>query len=526
MTTIQDDGVPCTIKGGIWRELARQTAKDRKAVLRELVSNAIDAINKRVSELPQEEVNLFKKRIEIIYRKDGGIWCIDNGTGIRDLDTFMEIAKKSYKDDVIETEYDMDDRIGNFHVGKLSFVIISETECVEFESVDKNEIGMKTNLYPDEEDILKHKKPEYLKADKIMSHTGLIVKIKQVKKKFIMPLEKAKEYLGEVFAPWIAFGLFQIVIHHEDGPEEEIMPPVEFDRNVETLDTLSDGTKIYGNVKKAKDAGKIFVYKNGVLIQRDLDFRKKMAPFSYVIINTRGIKTNFARDSFQTDLDDSPLWDEFVETIAEILENRGFEDSERPKRAAINNGKQVVNCALQSLKAIISLSPYDTPPEFDLDLVGNLKIRQPTKETKKIKIKTTVKRLTSKRKKRGKGKGNKSQSKNDPEKKYEKHKHYQDEERNKDEGSQDGNQAPKIKYFKDDFKNNHLVFFDRKASALCINENRTMCEKLFNSPILSKGAQNEITRAMLRAMPENEKISVEEFEKKYYAAIDQRELMA
>ena len=281
------DRLPCPIKGGIWRELARQTAKDRKAVLRELISNSIDAINKRLRDLPPEEAKTFVKQIEIIYMKNGDLWCIDNGTGIRDLDKFVEIAKASYKDDVIEDEYDAPDRIGNFHVGKLSFVIISETEMVVFESVDKNEIGMKVSLSPDSSDNLTYdRRPEYCKAEKILPNPGLIVKIQKVKKKFLMPLDKAKEYVGEVFAPLDHFGGFKLLMHYEGQPAEQILAPVEFGEE-KTLFTLSDGTDVFGDLKKGKEPGKLFVYKNGVLIQRDMDFRKKMAYLSHVDIFTR-----------------------------------------------------------------------------------------------------------------------------------------------------------------------------------------------------------------------------------------------
>ena len=71
-----------------------------------------------------------------------------------------------------------------------------------------------------------------------------------------------------------------------------------------------------------------------------------------------------------------------MEKIAQKLEELKFEDSEKPKRPPINNGKQLENAVLQSLEAIMALSPFDAPPEFLTDLAVQLKIETARRGTK------------------------------------------------------------------------------------------------------------------------------------------------
>ncbi len=493
--------------------------------MRELGSNSVDAIRMRILSMPPEEVTTFKKRIEFIYMKNGDIWCIDNGTGIRDLEKFMEIAKNSYKTDAIEEEYTIDQRIGNFHVGKLTFVMYSGTEMVTFKWVDSTEVGFSTNLYPNKKDELHYDPATHCKAALIKPDQGLIVIIRDVPKHRTMPLEKLKEYLGEVFAPWILYEHFEFLVHYEGMPAEQVLPPVEYGQNRYEYGTLSDGSKVWGNLKKGKEAGKLFVYKNGVLIQRDLDFGKKMDYLSYVNITTRGIQTNFARDSFQTDPEDSPLWEEFVELVAKTLEELEFEDAkEKKERPQVNNGDQVKESAIRSLQTICELYPFNTPPELLEDFGIDLELTQKIEDGAEKKIKKIVNKLLPKqRKKRGQKTGKKRPESKKTDKKNKKRKTRQDVEKtvNDPDNTEEGKKPPKIEVVKDTFgMTRACVFFNKIQKTICVNESRPATNTMFNSVTLPKAAHHEITRAMMKAIPEFENLPVDQFDDAYYKCLD------
>src|SRR5580765_5997877 len=126
MTVKESSGttrIPCPIESGIWRVVARALFKDKKAIMRELLSNACDAITRRLEEEPDA-----LKKIEITYTSTNTI-CEDWGTGIMDLAKFVRVSVPSYAH-VKRGK----NEIGYFGVGKTSFVMQSQTEHVVFES--------------------------------------------------------------------------------------------------------------------------------------------------------------------------------------------------------------------------------------------------------------------------------------------------------------------------------------------------------------------------------------------------------
>jgi hypothetical protein len=67
-------------------------------------------------------------------------------------------------------------------------------------------------------------------------------------------------------------------------------------------------------------------------------------------------------------------------------------------------------------------------------------------------------------------------------------------------------------------KEKPLVYFDENESAFILNTSREGI-KMFSDP-KSDGARNEILRAIVKATPENQDLSVNELDKKYYNLVD------
>src|SRR4030095_2013821 len=101
--------IPCSIESGIWRLVAGALFKDKKSVMRELVSNACDSIERRLLQEPDA-----LKRIRLIVGND--VICEDWGEGIIDLDRFTRVSVPSYA----QVKRAMRE-IGYFGVGKASF---------------------------------------------------------------------------------------------------------------------------------------------------------------------------------------------------------------------------------------------------------------------------------------------------------------------------------------------------------------------------------------------------------------------
>jgi hypothetical protein len=67
-------------------------------------------------------------------------------------------------------------------------------------------------------------------------------------------------------------------------------------------------------------------------------------------------------------------------------------------------------------------------------------------------------------------------------------------------------------------KEKPLVYFDVNESAFILNTSREGIKMFFNPK--SDGARNEILRAIVKATPENQYLSTDELDKKYYNLVE------
>ena len=160
--------------------------------------------------------------------------------------------------------------------------------------------------------------------------------------------------------------------------------------------------------------------------------------------------------------------------------------------------------------------PTETPPDFFKDVKNRLQITSDdNKGQKKI-----TKYVLSYLRKSGSDESSGRTTTNDPKRKYKKHKHKQEIE--KGVGSQEGEGTPRIKYRYLGKGMDPLVRFDQLERVFVINTTRPSWT-LFNKVVLSKAAQNEIARAVIRCMPDNQSLTIHEFDRKYYDLIDMGE---
>ncbi len=94
----------------------------------------------------------------------------------------------------------------------------------------------------------------------------------------------------------------------------------------------------------------------------------------------------------------------------------------------------------------------------------------------------------------------------------------------KDEGNDESEQPDEIKPhipFKmaSTSKEKPLVYFDENESAFILNSSWTEGIKMFHNP-KSDGALNEILRAIVKTTPENQYLSTDDLDKKYYNLVD------
>ena len=223
--------------------LAGDLYKDRRAVIREGISNGADAIHERLQTEPCDKL--------IKLYMDGNNQIIEDwGTGIVDLGRFTRISVPSYK-----KMQRQPGRIGYFGVGKTSYLVHSAIESVDFESVN-DMVGMTLNLGPDNEDGLTYSNPVHCDRGLLMNHKGLKVRIKEVPKEKRMPTAKLIEYIGLTFAPKIALDGYKIIID-TNGKEFEVRPPSDFNPEYKEIFKLSDGSSVIGNIRKGQNLGRV-----------------------------------------------------------------------------------------------------------------------------------------------------------------------------------------------------------------------------------------------------------------------------
>lgn len=521
-----EKGIACDIRPGIWRLLSDHLYKDRTVVYRELISNACDAINKKIAQLTQEfkdgkiskhVLDSYQKKIKI-YISEGfdDVAVEDNGIGLDNFDEFQAIGKTKYKDNNNKDSKN----IGLFGVGKLTGLRASNCETVVYESIVKTKrgglIGMLVTLQPDNYDVLRYvnepiDSSDIRKTTTIMD-TGTRVTIKDVLTK---DLDAVRKYISETFAVKIA-EQFQISIIstwylHNDKEEgkKEVERMVEFpegfDPKGQVLFSLSDGTLVVGVLNKSKKRGVIKGSYKGVFIQ-ELDLNYKIEDWSWIDIVSENVRVTVGRDSFVTD--DSTIYQEFEDRLKTHLDENGFEKAD----TVLVSEKQKSALKKAQYEQIILYKrffPNDTLPEPLAKLGGPSPTAEggPTRNTGPLTDKEKPGKTVYKEPldpdriiiKRGP---------------YVKHQHREPQE------TGEGGEGPETNYnflWLPAGKLNLGYYWDPIEQAFIINLSRPSW-RLFNKKKLEKAAIHEIDRATLRACPENK--DLETFEKKYQELID------
>ncbi len=220
----------------IVKELATNLYRNPIAVYREDISNALDAM------IPYP---LIEHRIEIFTNvsPSGDIIIEDWGTGIEDYNTFKIISpgEKVIRSEVSSSEKLKEKIIGQKGMSKLSFLNLSQTGTVEFYS-NNEKVGMKVIMTPTLKEGFHE---EFMNSEVALHHHGVKVVIKHAKRSIVQE-NKLKDYISKTFAIRIARGAKIFV----NGIQ--IHKPDRFDSSQYKLFELTNGTKVFGNLKSVE----------------------------------------------------------------------------------------------------------------------------------------------------------------------------------------------------------------------------------------------------------------------------------
>lgn len=368
--------------------------------------------------------------------------------------------------------------------------------------------------------------PDYLDSADVLPHRGMKVVIRQL----IKPMNTGKliDYLSKRFALKIARG-YKIVV------DDILVPkPETFDSTHQpVLFILDNGVEVYGNltnVDKPRNEN-IDVLVNQVYIE-SLDFEWKVEGW----VNCDELELTTSRDGISTD--ENTIYPEFMEKFRNYLsENFDPRDTEQLETTYEKDWEEV---ASQAIMKYFKLYNDDTCKFLEgitakLGLKGAslkggqiwktlenselAKIRNPEEggdiEVKIVKKKKRVKKKGKKKKFIGKGTTN-------IDSKYEIIPG-QGLVAVKNEGEDEDDEPEEIKPhipFKKapSSKEKPLVYFNEDEVAFILNTSREGI-KMFSNP-KSDGARNEILRAIVKATPENEFLSTDDLDKKYYNLVD------
>jgi hypothetical protein len=499
--------------------VVRGLYKNPVVAWREAVSNACDAMR-------HSDVKVVK-----VYtnRKGDGI-IEDWGTGIEDNDHFQRfIGIGRTRENVSADMNTRDDKeIGRFGVGKNSYLGLSKIKLVQFHS-HSNKAGTKrgmivTLMQEPKGQIMYVNPPDYLDSADVLSHRGMRVIIRQL----IKPMNTSKliSYLSKRFALKIARG-YKIFVDDISVPK-----PDTFDSTHQpVLFRLDNGVEVYGNltnVDKPRNEN-IDILVNQVYIEA-LDFEWKVEGW----INCDELELTTSRDGISTD--ENTVYLEFMEKLRYYL-SRNFDprDTEQLESTYEKDWEEVASRAilkyfklysddtckfLDGIAAKLGLKGVSLKGDQmwkTLASSGLTKIQNPEEggdiEVKRVNKKKRIKRKGKKRKFIGTGTRN-------IDSKYEivpGQGLVAVKNEGKDEESEDI--KPVIPFKKaPSSKEKPLVYFDENESAFILNTSREGI-KMFSNP-KSDGARNEILRAIVKATPENQYLSTDELDKKYYNLID------
>jgi hypothetical protein len=500
--------------------VVRGLYKNPVVAWREAVSNACDAM--RHSDM---------KVVRVYTNVEGDGIIEDWGTGIEDNNHFERfIGIGRIRENVGGEINARDDKeIGRFGVGKNSYLGLSKIKVVQFYShSDKAGIkrGMVVTLMQESRGQIKYVyPPEYLDSGNALPHRGMKVVIRQL----IKPMNTSRliDYLSKRFALKIARG-YKIF-----ADDIQVKKPDAFESDhQDVLFRLDNGVEVYGDltrVDKPKNEN-IDVLVDQVYIEA-LDFDWKAEGW----VNCDELELTTSRDGLSTD--ESTVYPKFFNKLREYL-SKNF-DPKDAQQLESTYEKDWEEVASQAILKYFKLYNDDTCKFLEgiatkLGLKGtSLKggqIWNTLKNCDLTKIQNPIEAgdIDVRRvKKKGKGGKNGTIKKKfignggtNIDSKY---------ELIPGEGlvavknhGEDGEQheiIPHIPFKKaPSSKEKPLVYFDENESAFILNTSREGI-KMFSNP-KSDGARNEILRAIVKATPENQLLSTDDLDKKYYNLVD------
>ena len=332
---------------GIVKELATNLYRNPIAAYREAISNALDAM---IPYPPSEH------RIEIFTNvpPTGDIIIEDWGTGIEDYNTFKIISsgEKVIRNEVSSYEKLNEKIIGQKGMGKLSFLNLSETGTVEFYS-NNDKVGMKVIMTLTLKEGFQE---EFMNSDLALHHHGLKIVIKNAKRSLIQD-HKLIDYISKTFAIRIARGakifVNGIQIHKPDG----------FDSSQYKLFELTNGTKVFGNLKsveKPKFNNMDMFVKQVFVDSKEFDYKVEGW------INCDALELETSRGGIY---EGNAIYIEFIEKSLRYLEKNFDKKSEnKDNDKEIKSEKQIAKMFVNVVKSIHELYPEMIKPV----LSGNL----------------------------------------------------------------------------------------------------------------------------------------------------------
>jgi hypothetical protein len=519
---------PCPISStATGNMVVRGLYKSPVVAWREAVSNACDAM--RYSD----------EKIVKVYTNVNGDGVIEDwGTGIEDHEHFQRFigigrTRENINPDVKARD---DKEIGRFGVGKNSYLGLSKIKVVQFFS-HANKAGKKSGtivtLIQEPKGEIKYvNPPEYMDSTDVLPHRGMKVVICQLIKP--MNTHKLIEYLSKRFALKIARG-YKIYVD-----DILVKKPESFDsKHQPVLFSLDNGIEVYGNLKhvdKPRNEN-IDILVNQVYIE-SVDFEWKVEGW----VNCDELELTTSRDGISTD--ENTVYPEFMNKLKDHLSKHY--DPRDTQQLESTNEKEWQKIASQAIMQYFKTYKDETCSKFLQGIVRNKlglkgtavkggEIWKTLENSKLDKVLNSegggdieVKRKNQKRGKKGKkGKNENKVTKSignggkNSDTKYAlisgqgwvKVKNEVEDDENEEEI------VPQIPFKKvPSSKEKPLVYFDENESAFILNTSREGV-KMFSNP-KSDGARNEILRAIIKATPENQYISIEDLDKKYYNLVD------
>lgn len=319
---------------GVIRELATKLYKSPISAFREAVSNGLDAM-----------IPFNDKRIEIRTNvgPDGDIEIEDWGTGIEDYNLFTIVSpgEKIVKGEVSSNEKLNEKIIGQKGMGKLSFLNLSEISRVEFYS-NNEKVGMHVIM------TIEGFSVRHMNSHLVLPHRGLKVAIKKAKRSLV-DTRKLCEYLSKYFSLRIARGTKIYV------DETQIHKPQDFDSRQSILFSLSNGIKIFGNLKNVEKpkSNNIDIFVKQVFVDsKGFDYKVE----GWLNCNSLDLETS--RDGIY---EGNEIYIEFINSLRNYLD-KNYEIKSQPKEKEVKSEKQIAKMFVNIIKSINDLYPEMNKP--------------------------------------------------------------------------------------------------------------------------------------------------------------------